>query len=157
MLAATYMRDNSKTVQPDAFNELLANVLSRRQVVTLHAQHFFSATVLNVARLGFNRAVGVTGGLTKILNPNMLDPSFAFVPGGLAGEVRAVPGVTNFSGAPTKGGVLLSEKSLAWNSFQGGDDVLFTHGIHSVKLGVLVERMQDNQLSLPAANARFRF
>jgi hypothetical protein len=87
----------------------------------------------------------------------MLDPSFAFVPGGLAGEVRSVPGVTNFSGAPTAGGVLLSEKSLAWNSFQGGDDVFLTRGIHSIKFGVIVERMQDNQLSLPAVNGRFRF
>jgi hypothetical protein len=156
-LAVTYMRDNSKTVQPDNFNELLSNTVSRRQVVTFHEQHIFSAAFLNAARFGFSRAVGITGGLTKILDPNMLDPSFAFVPGGLAGEVRAVPGVTNFSGAPTKAGVLLSEKSLAWNSFQGGDDVLFTHGIHSMKLGVLVERMQDNQLSLPAVNGRFRF
>ncbi|MEY2414564.1 MAG: hypothetical protein QOD84_3170 [Acidobacteriaceae bacterium] len=156
-LAVTYMRDDSKTVQPDNFNELLSNTVSRRQVVTIHAQHIFSATVLNATRFGFSRAVGITGGLTKILNANMLDPSFAFVPGGLAGEVRAVPGVTNFSGAPTKGGVLLSEKSLAWNSFQGGDDVFFTHGIHSMKFGVLVERMQDNQLSLPAVNGRFRF
>ena len=156
-LAVTYMRDNSKTVQPDNFNELLANTVSRRQVVTIHEQHIFSAALLNAARVGFSCAVGITGGLTKILNANMLDSSFAFVPGGLAGEVRAVPGVTNFSGAPTKGGVLLSEKSLAWNSFQGGDDVFFTHGIHSVKFGVLVERMQDNQLSLPAVNGRFRF
>ena len=157
VLAATYMRDNSKTVQPDNFNELLANVVSRRQVVTLHAQHLFSATFVNAARLGFSRSVGIIGGLTKILNPNMLDPSFTFVPGGLAGEVRAVPGVTNFSGAPTTGGVLLSNKSLAWNSFQGGDDVFLTRGIHSIKFGLLVERMQDNQLSLPAVNGRFRF
>jgi len=157
LLAVTYMRDNSKTVQPDNFNELLSNTVSRRQVVTLHAQHAFSATFLNAARLGFTRAVGITGGLTKILNSNMLDPSFGFVPGGLAGEVRSVPGLTNFSGAPTKGGVLLSEKSLAWNSFQGGDDVFLTRGIHSLKFGVLVERMQDNQLSLPAVNGRFRF
>ncbi len=156
-LAFTYMRDNSKTVQPDNFNELLSNIVSRRQVVTLHAQHIFSAAFLNAARLGFSRSVGVTGGLTEILNSNMLDPAFAFVPGGLAGEVRAVPGVTNFSGAPTTGGVLLSNKSLAWNSFQGGDDVYLTHGIHSIKFGVLVERMQDNQLSLPAVNGRFRF
>ncbi len=157
VLAATYMRDNSKTVQPDNFNELLANIVSRRQVVTLHAQHLFSSTFVNAARLGFSRSVGIIGGLTKILNPNMLDPSFAFVPGGLAGEVRAVPGVTNFSGAPTTGGVLLSNKSLAWNSFQGGDDVFLTRGIHNIKFGVLVERMQDNELSLPAVNGRFRF
>ena len=156
-LSGTYMRDNSKTVQPDNFNELLANVVSRRQVVTVHAQHFFSATFLNAARLGFSRSVGITGGLTKILNSNMLDASFAFVPGGLAGEIRAIPGVTNFSGAPTKAGVLLSEKSLAWNSFQGGDDVFLARGIHGIKFGVIVERMQDNQLSLPAVNGRFRF
>jgi hypothetical protein len=156
-LSATYMRDNSETVQPDNFNELLANTVSRRQVVTLHAQHLFSATLLNAARFGFSRSIGITGGLTKILGPNMLDPSFGFVPGGLAGEIRSVPGVTNFSGAPTAGGVLLSEKSLAWNSFQGGDDVFLTRGIHSIKFGVIVERMRDNQLSLPAVNGRFRF
>jgi hypothetical protein len=156
-LSATYMRDNSETVQPDNFNELLANTVSRRQVVTLHAQHLFSATLLNAARFGLSRSIGITGGLTKILDSNMLDPSFAFVPGGLAGEIRSVPGVTNFSGAPTAGGVLLSEKALAWNSFQGGDDVFLTRGIHSIKFGVIVERMQDNQLSLPAVNGRFRF
>jgi hypothetical protein len=96
-LSGTYMRDNSKTVQPDNFNELLANTISRRQVVTLHAQHAFSASFLNAARFGFSRSVGITGGLTKILDANMLDASFAFEPGGLAGEIRAVPGVTNFT------------------------------------------------------------
>src|ERR1700686_4784621 len=70
VLAVTYMRDNSKTVQPEAFNELLSNIVSRRQVVTLHAQHLFSATFVNAARLGFSRSVGVIGGLTKVLNPN---------------------------------------------------------------------------------------
>ncbi|HSY65726.1 MAG TPA: carboxypeptidase regulatory-like domain-containing protein [Terriglobales bacterium] len=156
-LAVTYMRDNSETVQPDNFNELLANTVSRRQVVTLHEQHAFSGNFLNVARFGFSRSVGITGGLTKILDPNMLDPSFGFIPGALAGEIRAVPGITNFSGAPAKGGALLSEKSLAWNSFQGGDDLFLSHGIHGIKIGVLVERMQDNELSLPAVNGLFRF
>jgi len=156
-LSGTYMRDNSETVQPDNFNELLSNTVSRRQVVTLRAEHLFSATFLNSARFGFSRSVGITGGLTKILDSNMLDPSFGFVPGGLAGEIRGVPGLTNFSGAPTAGGVLLSEKSLAWNSFQGGDDIFLTRGIHSIKFGVIVEHMQDNQLSLPAVNGRFRF
>ncbi|NDQ57065.1 MAG: TonB-dependent receptor [Acidipila sp.] len=156
-LAVTYMRDNSKTVQPDNFNELLSNIVSRRQVVTVHAQHVFSPTFLNTARLGFSRSVGVIGGVTKIFNQNLLNPSFAFVPGALAGVVAAVPGVTNFPGAPTTKGILLSSKSLAWNSFQGGDDVVFTHGIHIIKFGALVERMQDNSLSLAAVNGLFRF
>src|SRR6202049_2172956 len=122
-LTATYMRDNSKTVLPDAFNELLSNIVSRRQVVTLHAEHVFSGAFLNAARVGFSRAVGIVGGVTKVSNASMLDPSFAFLPGALAGAVQSVPGVTSFLGAPTTLGVLPSSRSLAWNSFQAGDDV----------------------------------
>ena len=110
------------------------------------------------ARFGFSRSVGITGGLTKILDSNMLDSSFGFVPGAWLVKYEAVPGITNFSGAPRQGGVLLSEKSLAWNSFQGGDDVFLypRYPQHKDRRG-LVERMQDNQLSLPAVNGRFRF
>src|SRR5215831_9609924 len=35
-VSGTFMRDNSNVVQPDAFDELLANVVSRCQLVTLH-------------------------------------------------------------------------------------------------------------------------
>src|SRR3989454_10131373 len=42
-ISGTYMRDNSIVVQPDAFNQLLTNVVSRRQLVTLHKQHFFNS------------------------------------------------------------------------------------------------------------------
>src|SRR3984893_17533751 len=87
-LEGTYMRDNSKTVQPDTFDELLSNIVSRRQVVTLHEQHTFSPTLLNAARFGFSRAVGITGGVSKVLNPLMLDPSFGFQPGGRAGAIQ---------------------------------------------------------------------
>ena len=156
-LTVTYMRDNSKTVLPDAFNELLSNIISRRQVVTLHAQHVFSGAFLNAARLGFSRAVGIVGGVTKVSNASMLDPSFAFLPGALAGAVQSVPGVTSFLGAPTTIGVLPSSRSLAWNSFQAGDDAFLAIGVHELKFGALVERMQDNELALANANGTFRF
>jgi Carboxypeptidase regulatory-like domain/TonB-dependent Receptor Plug Domain len=156
-LTATYMRDNSKTVLPDAFNELLSNIISLRQVVTLLAQHVFSGAFLNAARLGFSRAVGIVGGVTKVSNASMLDPSFAFLPGALAGAVQSVPGVTSFLGAPTTLGVLPSSRSLAWNSFQAGDDAFLTIGVHELKFGALVERMQDNELALANANGTFRF
>jgi hypothetical protein len=87
----------------------------------------------------------------------MLDPSFAFLPGALAGAVQAVPGVTNFLGAPTTIGVLPSSRSLAWNSFQAGDDAFLAIGVHELKFGALVERMQDNELALANANGTFRF
>src|SRR5439155_14995304 len=56
-LSGTFMRDNSNVVQPDAFDELLGNVVSRRQLVTIHEQHIFNSKFLNAARFGFNRAV----------------------------------------------------------------------------------------------------
>jgi len=156
-LTGTYMRDSSKTVLPDAFDELLSNVVSRRQVVTLHEQHVFRGTALNAARFGFSRAVGIVGGVSKVLNPKMLDPTYAFVPGEFAGAVQAVPGVTSFLGGPTAQGTLPSSRFTFWNSFQGGDDVFFTHGIHALKFGAFVERMQDNELVFANVNGAFRF
>jgi carboxypeptidase family protein len=153
----TYMRDSSKTVQPDEFNELHSDIVSARQVATLHVQHAFTPNSLNAARFGFSRAVGIQGRVSGILNSNMLDPSFAFVPGEFAGGIRAVPGVTDFTGAPTGAGFLSSSRSLAWNSFQGGDDFFLTHGVHAISLGVVVERMQDNELSFASVNGVFRF
>jgi Carboxypeptidase regulatory-like domain/TonB-dependent Receptor Plug Domain len=155
-LSGTYMRDNSNTVQPGTFGELLSNEVSRRQVVTLHEQHIFSPSFLNAAQLGFSRAVGIVGGVSQVLNPLLLDHSYSFVPGGFAGGIRAVPGVTNFSGVPGTQGILSASKSLFWNSFQGGDDAFVTLGRHALKFGGLVERMQDNQFSI-SENGSFRF
>ena len=154
---ATYMRDSSKTVQPDEFNELLSDIVSARQVLSLHEAHVFSANTLNTARFGFSRAVGIQGQVTKVMKPQMLDPSFSFVPGEFAGEIRAVPGVTNFTGAPTAQNFLSSSRSLAWNSFQAGDDVFLTRGRHAISLGAVAERMQDNELSFANVNGNFRF
>ena len=154
--SGTYMRDNSKTVQPGTFGELLTNVVSRRQVVTLHEQHIVSPSFLNAAQVGFSRAVGIEGGVSEVLNPLLLDHSYAFIPGGFAGGIHSLPGVTNFSGVPGTQGGLSASKSLFWNSFQGGDDAFLTRGKQALQFGALVERMQDNQYSI-SENGSFRF
>ncbi|PYS25468.1 MAG: hypothetical protein DMG11_22795, partial [Acidobacteria bacterium] len=96
--SGSLMRDNSKVVQPDAFDELLANVVSRRQLVTLHEQHIFNSKFLNAARFGFNRAVAIEGGVSRVMNPLLADAAFGFIRGQFVGEVQAVPGITNFTG-----------------------------------------------------------
>jgi hypothetical protein len=155
-LSGTYMRDNSKTVQPGTFDELLTDVVSRRQVVTLHEQHIINPSFLNAAQVGFSRAVGIEGGVSQVLNPLLLDHSYTFIPGGFAGGIRSLPGVTNFSGVPGTQGGLSASKSLFWNSFQGGDDAFLTRGKHALQFGAIVERMQDNQYSI-SENGSFRF
>ena len=156
-LYGTYMRDSSKTVEPDAFNELLSNTISSRQVFTIHEQHIFNPRLLNSARLGFSRAVGIIGGVSKVMNLAMLDPSFAFIPGDRAGEIHSVPGITDFLGAPSPQGPLPTSRSLFWNTFQSGDDLSFTQGIHLFKFGALAERMQSNETSFSNSNGVFRF
>jgi hypothetical protein len=156
-LYGTFMRDNSKTIEPGTFGELFSDIVSSRYVTTLHEQHIFTPNLLNVAQVGFSRAVGIIGKVASVVNPLMLDPSYAFVPGGFAGDVQSVPGVTNFQGAPTAEGFLPSSRSLFWNSFQGGDDAILTRGKHTVKFGAGVERMQDNEVSASLINGLFRF
>ncbi|MGH9681772.1 MAG: TonB-dependent receptor domain-containing protein, partial [Candidatus Acidiferrales bacterium] len=155
--SGTYMRDNSKTVQPGTFGELFSNIVSAREVAALREQHFFSSDLLNAASFGFSRAVGILGQVTSVTNPLMNDPSYAFEPNGFAGSVEGVPGLTSFLGAPLPNGFVPSGKSVAWTSFQAGDDMFLTRGIHSLKFGVTLERMRDNELINSNANGSFRF
>src|SRR3989441_339931 len=158
-LSGTFMRDNSNVVQPDAFDELLGNVVSRRQLVTIHEQHIFNSKFLNVARFGFNRAVAIEGGVSRVMNPLLAEATFGFIPGQFAGEVQAVPGITNFTGGlnAQRPGTRSSSRNIFWNSFQWTDDVFLIKGVHALQLGVLVERMQDNLLLTSRTNGVFKF
>ena len=157
---ATYMRDASQTVQPGTFGELSSDIVSSRQATSLHEQHLFSPNLLNVATIGFSRAVGIIGKVSSVSNPNMIGTtgqSFAFEPNGYAGDIQSIPGVTSFLGAPTAAGFIPSSKAIYWNSYQAGDDAVLTHGRHSIKFGADVERMQDNEVSASNINGLFRF
>jgi Carboxypeptidase regulatory-like domain len=155
--SGTYMRDNSKTNSPDSYGELFSDEVVARQVVALHETHIFSSSLLNAFTFGFIRDVGTLGKVTSVNNPLMNDLSYGFQPGGFAGRVDNVPGITSFGGSPLPNGFLSSSRALAWNSFQEGDDLFLTRGIHSLKFGANVERMQDNQLSNGDVNGTFTF
>jgi hypothetical protein len=158
-LSGTYLRDNSEVVQPDSFDQLLTNVVSRRQLVTLHEQHIFTPRLLNAARFGFNRAVALNGGVSRVIDPFMTDTSFGFMPGEFAGYIKGVPGLTDFLGGPNPAhpSTLNSARNLFWNSFQSADDVFLTRGAHALQFGVLVERMQNNAFAVSYTGGGFRF
>jgi len=158
-ISGTYLHDNSKVVQPDAFGWLLSNVVSRRQLVTLHEQHIFNPKLLNAARFGFNRAVAVSGGVSKVSNHRLADASFGFIPGEFVGYIRGVPGLTDFVGGLNAGlpDALSSFQRYSWNSFQWADDVFLNKGVHALQFGVIVERMQDNLLATSSSDGGFKF
>lgn len=154
---ATYMRDYSTIVEPGTFGELTSDLASNRQAATLHEDHIFSSRSLNAAYIGASRAVGIQGKVDQVFNPAMKDHSYAFEPGGFAGDIQSIPGVTSFLGAPTAEGFIPSSRALYWTTYQGGDDVVLTRGIHMIKFGGDFERMQDNEVSASNINGLFRF
>ena len=87
----------------------------------------------------------------------MTDHQYAFEPGGYAGDIQSIPGVTSFLGAPTAEGYIPSSRALYWTTYQGGDTAVWTHGIHTIKFGGDFERMQDNEVSASNINGLFRF
>ena len=166
---ATYIRDYSTTVMPGTFGELFSDLVSNRQAATVHEQHIFGPNVLNVAQIGATRAVGIQGkvdhissapvapGSTTTYQSIMTDPQYAFEPHGFAGDIQSIPGVTSFLGAPTAEGYIPSSRSMYWTTYQGGDYVAITHGIHDIKFGGQFERMDDNEVSASNINGLFRF
>ncbi len=157
---ATYIRDNSTTVAPGTFGELYSDLVSNRQAATIHEQHIFGPNLLNVAQIGATRAVGIQGKVDHIAGPYqsvMADHQYAFEPGGYAGDIQSIPGVTSFLGAPTAEGYIPSSRALYWTTYQGGDYVALIHGIHSIRFGGQFERMQDNEVSASNINGLFRF
>ena len=158
-LSGTYVHDNSETTQPDSFNEILTDVVSHRQIAVLQEEHTFGPALINAVRFGFDRSVAIDGGVAAVINPLLASASYSMIPGQFVGQIGAVPGLTTFGGGPNAQapGYYNHNQNFYWNSFQGYDDAFLTKGIHSIKFGAAVERMQDNQFMVSNSNGSFSF
>ena len=151
-LFGTYMFDDGKTVAPDAFNLDLTASLTRRQAVVLEATHIFSPALLNTARFGFSRVVSEAPKTVSAINPAAADPALGFLPGQPVGGI-SITGLTAFPGGFDSGG----EYDFHYNTLQAYDDAFLTEGAHSFKFGVMVERIQDNQLGRSTPSGQYNF
>ena len=150
-LDGTYMRDTATISQPDELGIKVTGYSTRRQLVTLEETHVFSPQVVNAARVGYSRVVGLVGQTLKALSPLATSLGFA-APGRPVGEID-VGGITNFSG----GLGAISNYNFHWNSFQGYDDAFVTSGKHSIKFGAGVERIQENMSAADSPNGIYSF
>jgi Carboxypeptidase regulatory-like domain/TonB dependent receptor/TonB-dependent Receptor Plug Domain len=148
----TYLYDNTPYTTPDAFGNVLLGSSTFRQIVVLEENHIFSSRLVNSVRFGFNRARVDNDKSVQAINPLAADPTLAAVPGRFATQV-SVSGLTPFTGGIGANATYL----YRWNSFQAYDDVFLTHGLHSIKAGVALERMQLNQLALSGPSGTYFF
>ncbi len=155
-LAGTYFFDTAPLTQPDALNNYLNGVFTRRQMAGLEETHVFSPQLVNSARFGYSRVVGIVNNPVKGLNPAATDSSLRTVP--VSGFFAPLVNLPVLTPNPTGGGLgSLSSFFHAWNSYQVSDDVFLVRGTHSFKFGFAFERMQYNLRGTLRQNGEFRF
>jgi carboxypeptidase family protein/TonB-dependent receptor-like protein len=152
-LYGTYMRDTATISQPDELGIKVTGFTTKRQLFTIEETHIFTPQVVNAARVGYSRVVGLVGQTLKALSPLATDPTLGFAgPGRPVGEID-VQSLTNFTG----GLGAISNYNFYWNSFQGYDDAFVTSGKHSLKFGVAMERIQENMHAADSPNGVYTF
>ncbi len=148
----TYLFDNSHQTEPDEMNNKLIQNNSKRQTVAFEWNHVFNPDWLNSFRLGFNRDNTASPDGATPTNPAAADLKFGFDPGYPAGSLEVDP-YTVFSG----GTVVSSPFEFIWNSYQIYENLYVTKGIHSLKLGGNVERIQQKFFGLDSPGGGWVF
>lgn len=148
-LNGSYFFDKAPQNLPDSLNNVVHQVFTKRQMVGITESHIFSPALANIARLGFNRVVGIVNQPVKAINPAASDPTLG-VSAGLFAPLINVAGLTSAGGLGNP-----SFFGHHYNSYQFYDDVFLTHGKHSFKAGFAYERLQYNVLSKLNPNGRF--
>ncbi len=156
-LYGTYMRDSSKTVQPDAFHELLSNIVSSRQVVTLHEQHIFSPTLLNCGAIRFQPRRGDHRRSIESIEPPYARSFIRIRTRRICGRCSGRAWRNRLFGRSHRQGPFPPADLFFGIPFREATTHSLPEGIHALKFGALVERMQDNEMSFGNINGIFRF
>jgi hypothetical protein len=148
-----YFYDKSPQVTPDNFLLSTSQTVSSRQMVGLEETHIFSASLVNTFRAGYNRSVGLVGQPGTALQSIAANPSLGVGSGRNAPLISIGGGISGMPGGLNS----LAQYNHILNSFQYNDDAFLTRGLHSIKLGVSIERLQGHEFTLQRPNGSFVF
>jgi hypothetical protein len=138
-LFGTYMYDKTPFTQPNNFDNVNVIDQTARYIAAVEESHIFSPTLVNSARLGFNRNAVINYKIISAINPASADLSLGAFPNKDNPSTRIGGGFTTLD-AGLLGGYSLHN----WNSYQFYDDAFLTHGTHSLKFGFALENMRYN-------------
>jgi hypothetical protein len=151
-LFGTYLYDDTKFRQPDSFNNVFLNSQTRRQTVILEESHTFGPSFVNAARVGYSRSHALNLIPSGAINPSATDLSL----GSTTGQTAPTVAITGFT--RNQGGVgSASNYAHTFNNYQFSDDAFWTHGTHTLKFGVDIERMQYNYIARQNPGGRWNF
>ena len=168
-LFGRYTIDNAKVGDPrDPMGIFPETDHTRNQFLTLTERHVFSATLVNSLRFGYvrnNENSTAQGALTaaqlskasafstSVGGPAITSDPLHFVdtqPGELSRQDGQTTGFESilFPIGPDPN----RPDEIVQNKFSGGDDVTWTHGAHSLKIGVVITRIQTQNLQTAYSN-----
>ena len=150
---AVFFYDKGPQFTPDVYLLSTSETFSERVMGGLEETHTFSSSLVNTARVGYNRTVGFVGAPGKALQASIGSQLQRRVVGGSAGpdSYRHRPHHDAGHGRSSDSNNHYS------NSYQFYDDAFYTHGNHEIKFGVSVERFQYNELVRPEAQWNVQF
>jgi len=121
---ARYTYDAASVQTPDNLQLIRSDTLSGNRYATVQVTHIFNEHLVNDVRISYNRSKSSQA----FHDLRAIDPALSFLPGQPLGQI-SVTGF--FSLGPSRFGPNFSTLSL----FQGGDDLSWTIGRHSIKIG----------------------
>jgi hypothetical protein len=151
-LHGTYLLDRGTTSQPDSLN-VVSNVnTTRRQMASIEETHVLVPSLINTLRVGVNREVAGTLQTAPGANPLGADNTLGPLPG-LYAPVIQVTGLASFAGGLNG----TSFGNYWFTTYQVYDDVFLSKGIHTLKFGFSLERIQSNFLLAANPDGVYRF
>jgi len=152
-LSGTYLYDDTDFLQPDRFNNLFLNSHTTRSTAVLDESHTFGASFVNTVRGGFSRTHVLNLIPAAAINPAAADTGLGSTTGQTAPTIQINGGFQR-----NQGGVGSASNYIhTFNNYQIADDAFWTHGAHSVKFGVDIEREQYNFIANQNKGARWNF
>jgi hypothetical protein len=166
-LFGRYTIDNAKVGDPRDPMEIFPETdHTRNQFMTITERHVFSPTLVNSLRFGFvrnNENSQAQGALTSgqisaanTFSTGLGGPAIASDPLVFVSATDPLPrqdGQTiGFEGIAAIGPDPNRPDEIVQNKFSGGDDIVWTHGAHSLKFGAIVTRIQTQNLQTAYSN-----
>src|SRR5262249_31754281 len=125
---------------------------THRQVASLEETHVVIPSLINTLRAGVNRETAGTLQTAPGANPLGTDNTLGPLPGLYAPVIQ----ITNLT--PFQGGLNGTSFGNYWfTTYQVYDDVFWTKGKHTLKLGFSLERIQSNFLLAANPDGVYRF
>ena len=151
-LFGTYLFDDTDLTQPDNFNNIILNTHTRRQTAVIEESHTFGASIVNAARVGYSRTYAPNLSPAGAINPAAALTSLGSMTG-QAAPMMYISGITS-----NHGGVGTAPYFVhTFNNYQFADDAFWTHGAHTLKFGMDIERMQYNFIAHENPGGRWNF